>query len=189
MINETIIPYTQNWKQTKLPKQNNHYYNDFKSEDFFETKIVSNTYTDKGIIEFQDAVRIVKYDGGADDAYPFINPETESSTLKTIVLPNSITSIGNRALGWCSSLISVTIPNSVTSIGADSFVGCSSLTSIIIPGGVTLIDNHAFNNCSSLTSITFEGTIEQWNAITKGSNWNRNVPATYVQCSDGQVAL
>lgn len=33
MINETsIIPYTNNWKQVKLPKQNNHYYNDFKSE-------------------------------------------------------------------------------------------------------------------------------------------------------------
>jgi hypothetical protein len=33
MINEaSIIPYTQNWKQTKLTKQNNHYYNDFKSE-------------------------------------------------------------------------------------------------------------------------------------------------------------
>lgn len=32
MINETIIPYTQNWRDVKLPKQNNHYYNDFKSE-------------------------------------------------------------------------------------------------------------------------------------------------------------
>ena len=32
MINETIIPYTQNWKDVKIPKQNDHYYNDFKSE-------------------------------------------------------------------------------------------------------------------------------------------------------------
>mgnify|MGYP003397183046 CR=1 FL=1 len=33
MINEaSIIPYTQNWKDVKVPKQTNHYYNDFKSE-------------------------------------------------------------------------------------------------------------------------------------------------------------
>lgn len=33
MINDAaIIPYTQNWKQIKIPNQNNHYYNDFKSE-------------------------------------------------------------------------------------------------------------------------------------------------------------
>jgi hypothetical protein len=40
-----------------------------------------------------------------------------------------------------------------------------------------------------LTSITYEGTQEQWNSITKGIDWNYLVLATYVQCSDGQVAL
>jgi hypothetical protein len=54
---------------------------------------------------------------------------------------------------------------------------------------VTSIENWAFSGCSKLKSITFEGTMEEWNSITKGSDWNKNVPATYVQCSDGQVSL
>jgi hypothetical protein len=47
----------------------------------------------------------------------------------------------------------------------------------------------AFASCWDLTSIIFEGTKEEWNSITKESTWKNNVPATYVQCSDGQVAL
>jgi hypothetical protein len=54
---------------------------------------------------------------------------------------------------------------------------------------VTSIENWAFSGCSGLTSITFDGTIEQWNNINKGDGWNKNVPATYVQCTDGQVTL
>ena len=53
---------------------------------------------------------------------------------------------------------SITIPNSVTSIGEKAFSGCSSLTSITIPNSVTSIGDHAFYNCSSLTSITIEAT-------------------------------
>lgn len=81
------------------------------------------------------------------------------------------------------------IPNNVTSIRNRAFYGCSGLTSIIIPDSVTSIGVLALNGCKGLTSITYDGTQEQWNAITKGSNWSSSVPATYVQCSDGQVAL
>jgi hypothetical protein len=48
---------------------------------------------------------------------------------------------------------------------------------------------YVFNGCSDLNSITYEGTQEQWNTITKGSDWNYSAPATYVQCTDGQVTL
>jgi hypothetical protein len=74
------------------------------------------------------------------------------------------------------------------SIGDSVFYYCSSLTSVTIGGNVMNIGN-AFPGCSKLTSIIFEGTIEQWNGIEKGDSWNYGVPATYVQCSDGQVAL
>ena len=37
--------------------------------------------------------------------------------------------------------------------------------------------------------ITFEGTIKQWNALSKGYEWKNNVPANVVRCSDGYVVL
>ncbi|MBO7377543.1 MAG: leucine-rich repeat domain-containing protein, partial [Clostridia bacterium] len=101
----------------------------------------------------------------------------------------SVTSIGSYAFAYCSSLTSISIPNSVTSIGNGAFAYCSSLTSISIPNSVTSIGSWAFEYCSSLTSITFNGTKAQWNEIDKGSNWNRNVPATFVRCTDGDVNI
>ncbi|MFR4354329.1 MAG: leucine-rich repeat domain-containing protein, partial [Oscillospiraceae bacterium] len=50
------------------------------------------------------------------------------SSIKEVILKNSVTSIGEYAFSGCSSLTSVTIPNSVTSIGEYAFSGCSSLT-------------------------------------------------------------
>lgn len=92
----------------------------------------------------------------------------------------------NTLLFGCQNTI---IPNNVTSIEAYAFYGCTTLTSITIPNSVTSIGNAAFQDCETLTSIAFDGTMEQWNSISKKSSWKRKVPATYVQCSDGQVAL
>ena len=76
------------------------------------------------------------------------------SSLTSATIPNSVTGIGNWAFYGCSSLTSATIPDSVTSIGEDAFNGCKSLTSVTIPNRVTSIANGAFSNCSSLTSVT-----------------------------------
>ena len=66
----------------------------------------------------------------------------------------NVTSIGDDAFAFCSSLKSITIPNSVTNIGGYAFVGCTSLTSITIPESVTTIEHRAFEDCTSLQSIT-----------------------------------
>ena len=79
--------------------------------------------------------------------------------LTSMIIPNSVTSIGDGAFYDCSSLTSVTIPNSVTSIGEGAFYNCSSLTSITIPNSVTSIGNSAFEGCSSLTSVTISNSV------------------------------
>ena len=94
--------------------------------------------------------------------------------LTSITLPKGLTSIGVNAFYGCSNLTSITIPDSVTSIGYYTFYGCKGLTSITLPKGLTFIGNDAFNGCTSLKTINFKGTEDQWNAITKGSNWDSN---------------
>lgn len=61
--------------------------------------------------------------------------------------------------------------------------------SVTIPNSVTSIGENAFEYCKNLTEINFDGTIAEWNAITKGYNWNRQVSATKVICTDGEVEL
>ena len=78
------------------------------------------------------------------------------SFLTSITIPNSVTCIGNYAFYDCSSLTSIFIPNSVTSVGKGTFWDCSSLTSITIPNSVTSIGNSAFSGCTSLTSVISE---------------------------------
>ena len=106
---------------------------------------------------------------------------------------SQLTTIGNAAFLYCDALTSITIPDGVTTIDKTTFKYCRGLTSVTIPASVTSIGNLAFESCKNLTSITFEGMVEQWNAISKTSTgidaWNYGVPATYVQCSDGQVTL
>ena len=76
---------------------------------------------------------------------------------------------------------------SVTRIGDHAFARCNSLTSIVIPEGVTSIGKYAFWYCSSLTSITFQGSIEQWIAIDKGTEWNLDAGSYTVICTDGTL--
>lgn len=99
---------------------------------------------------------------GLDNANPLHyahNLYLNGKLVTDLTIPNSITSIGNRAFDGCSSLTTVTIPNNVTSIEDFAFDGCSSLTSVTIPNSVTTIGNYAFYNCSRLTSVTIGNSV------------------------------
>jgi hypothetical protein len=108
-------------------------------------------------------------------------------SLTSIIIPNSVTSIGAAAFFSCESLTSIIIPNSVASIGSTAFYGCNSLTSVTISNGITNIGSHAFQNCRRLTSINYDGTVTQWNAISKGTGWNENTGNYTVYCTDGNI--
>ena len=110
------------------------------------------------------------------------------SGLTSVIIPDSVTNIGDYAFRGCSGLTSVSIGNGVTSIGDYAFRGCSGLTSVSIGNSVTSFGYEAFKGCSELTSITFNGTIEQWKAIEKGYFWNSGTGEYTVFCTDGNLS-
>ena len=72
------------------------------------------------------------------------NQAFEGCGFEEVILPNTITSIGNRVFGGCSDLKTITIPASVVSIGDSAFSDCKNLKSVIIPDSVTSIGVRAF---------------------------------------------
>lgn len=74
--------------------------------------------------------------------------------LTSINIPDFVRSINGSTFSGCSRLTSITIPESVTNIGSSTFQNCSSLTNITLPEGVTSIGSNTFYGCSSLTSMT-----------------------------------
>ena len=81
------------------------------------------------------------------------------TSLKGLVIPDGVTSIGDCAFYDCESLKSLVIPDSVTSIGKSAFLNCKSLKSLVIPDSVTHIGNGAFKACSSLKSLVIPASV------------------------------
>jgi hypothetical protein len=79
--------------------------------------------------------------------------------LTSVTLPNSVTTIGEYAFEYCKGLTSVTLPNSVTAIGKKAFLNCTGLTSVTIPNSITTIGEWAFPNCASLTSVAIPNSV------------------------------
>lgn len=89
-----------------------------------------------------------------------------------VVIPDGITAINGFAN--CCSLTEIIISNTVVSIGFGAFYNCEGLTDITIPDTLNSIEDDAFADCVKLSIIRFNGTEEQWNAVTKGYNWDYN---------------
>ena len=85
----------------------------------------------------------------------FINGEE----VTNVIIPSSVTEIGNCTFSGCSSLTTISIPQEVTSIGNYAFSSCANLTTIIIPQSVTSIGNYAFSSCANLTTITIPQSV------------------------------
>ena len=81
------------------------------------------------------------------------NEWDETTGEGVITFDGELTTIGDMAFYYCSSLTSVVIPDSVTTIGDRAFMYCYSLTSVTIPDSVTTIGGGAFASCYYLAEF------------------------------------
>ncbi|WP_400232431.1 leucine-rich repeat domain-containing protein [Methanomethylophilus alvi] len=91
------------------------------------------------------------YDRPSGISEPLFTP---MHLVRTVVICDGVTSIGDYAFFGYPYLSEVTIPNSVKSIGDYAFFQCEALTNITIPSSVTSIGDQVFTLCSTLTGIT-----------------------------------
>lgn len=109
------------------------------------------------------------------------------SSLKTVIISNNITKLQSSVFSNCYALDSVTLGNSISLIDSYVFNSCGRLSKINFPASLTEISQYAFSGCYKLAEITFDGTIEQWNAVTKGAGWDKDLATNIVKCSDGDA--
>ncbi|KAL7714155.1 hypothetical protein QTN25_008227 [Entamoeba marina] len=83
----------------------------------------------------------------------------EKSSIKDIIIPCSVTSIGNECFYMCKQLESVVISHGLTRISNFCFSECSSLTSVVIPSSVLSIGASCFNYCKSIQTITIPNSV------------------------------
>lgn len=132
---------------------------------------------------------------------------SECKSLASVNLPQGVTHIGESAFEHCKALVSIVLPEGLKIIPRSLFFCCTSLTSVTIPEGVTHIESRAFESCgftsvtlpsslvdlgnfqgmgafpSKLTDINFNGTKEQWNAISNIDTVSRCT----IHCTDGVI--
>ena len=83
------------------------------------------------------------------------------NSLESIVIPNGVTSIGERAFLYCENLKTVTLPDSVTEIGDMAFSYCHALREVSLPKRLTKIGGGAFMMCSSLQTIKIPDSVTE----------------------------
>ena len=101
-----------------------------------------------------------------------------------VTIPNTVTNIEYLALAYCP-LTSLIIPDSVTTIGPDAFFACSSLTNVTIGSGVISIESSAFRYCSALTQVYFRGNAPSGGSDSFGFSTETNAIIHYLPGATG----
>ena len=115
----------------------------------------------------------------------------------TVLLPDSLTSIGDSAFYYCSGLTNINLPDSLTSIGNSAFYGCRGLTNINLPDSLTSIGDSAFYGCRGLTEITIpenvvklgKSVLSSCSVLAKASIMCTAVTLSYSNYFSSDVAL
>ncbi|MDD6202575.1 MAG: leucine-rich repeat protein, partial [Lachnospiraceae bacterium] len=94
-----------------------------------------------------------------------IIPEGKRNSVRTVFMPDTVTTIGRRAFSKCTSIVSVEFSENLKTIKNYAFEGCSSLKSVDLPEGLTTLgvnnSGSAFANCTSLSQVYIPASLEE----------------------------
>ena len=95
-----------------------------------------------------------------DDKNYYCPWEKNRGDIRTVIINEGVTTIGDNAFFLCYNLAKATLPDSITSIGEQAFCHCVSLSEINIPSNVKTIEMAAFQLCFSLTDVLIPESVE-----------------------------
>lgn len=99
-----------------------------------------------------DGVAVVRIGDNAFDSFM-----QDCTNLTSVIIPDSVTSIGNSAFYGCTNLTNVDISDNLITIENSAFENCTSLSSVIIPDSVASIGNGAFKNTGIVNIVIPKG--------------------------------
>jgi hypothetical protein len=158
-----------------------------RSDEFVPSSDDCFEITKNGLVFLAD-----RYDGGAVLVIPeeisgikvtAIAPGgfADCQGVSTLILPDTLETIGAGAFAGCADLRGIWLPDSVRFVGENAFRDCIGLESVSVPGGIEIIASGAFTGCAKLFYFFYDGSYEQWLDL-----YNEYVtPFTSVTCQDG----
>ncbi|MCQ2226873.1 MAG: leucine-rich repeat domain-containing protein [Bacteroidales bacterium] len=107
--------------------------------------------------------------------------------LKTVILPESLETIGRESFYWCVKLDSIEMPNAST-ISLGAFSGCNGLKKVSFGRKMATIEKSAFYQCLGLRKVLFNGTTDDWFVIDfQSDNSNPLKYAGHLYIGDSEV--
>ena len=116
-------------------------------------------------------------------------PMKPAGQMGPMTLPTDLREIGDHAYAKCLTLKVANIPQGVSDIGPSAFSNCLNLETVTIPISVKEIGYNCFFNTPNLKKIVYQGRVEDWKKVVKGSNWLTHSGVNIVTAVDGKIAV
>lgn len=114
-------------------------------------------------VNIKDIAKWCEIDVSSSEGYPVYIAKglyVNGQKLTELVIPDTVTEIGDYAFMGCEEVTSLTLSKNLKTIGESAFYGLKSLTSVVIPQGVVTIGKGSFGYCSKLANVSIPDSVK-----------------------------